>query len=236
MRTVPPGSGAAEPEVGDFPWPSVLATAAVLAVCVGFPLTVSYAAPELRDSLSVSRGQLGLAVGVFYGATGVASVAAGVAADRLGARRATAMSMLLVLLGLVISSVRASFTALVVTSVVAGVGYALGNAGTSMALADGLTPAQRDLGFTIRTAGVPVMLVLSRPASLLWPRPSAGVRCSAASWRSRSSRDCSPCACWGQDGQLPGRSRQGALPQVGCPLASGGSRSRRCCSSLARAR
>lgn len=161
MRTVPADAGAAGPGVRGFPWPSALATAVVLAVCVGFPVAVSYAAPELRDSLSVSRGALGLTVGVFYGVTGIASVAAGVAADRLGARRATALSMLLVLLGLLVSTVRTSFAALVLTSVVAGVGYALGNAGTSMALADVLTPSQRDLGFTIRTAGVPVMLVAS---------------------------------------------------------------------------
>lgn len=146
-------------EAARFPWPSALATGAVLAVCVGFPVAVSYAAPELRDSLSVSRGQLGLAVGLFYGVTGLTSVAAGVAADRAGARTATALSMLLVLVGLLVSVTHPTFAALVLTSVVAGVGYALGNAGTSMALADVLTPAQRDLGFTVRTAGVPVMLV-----------------------------------------------------------------------------
>lgn len=142
-----------------FPWPSALTTGAVLAACVGFPVSVSYAAPELRESLSVSRGQLGLAVGLFYGVTGTVSVAAGVVADRVGARTATALSTLLVLLALLVSVVHTSFAVLVLTSVVAGVGYALGNAGTSLALAGVLTPAQRDLGFTVRTAGVPVMLV-----------------------------------------------------------------------------
>jgi predicted MFS family arabinose efflux permease len=155
----PAAAGQSTSATSGFPRASALASAAVLAVCVGFPLAVSYAAPELRDVLSVSRGRLGLAVGLFYGVTGVASVAAGVATDRWGARAATAGSMLLVFLGLLVSALHTSFLALVGTSIVAGVGYALGNAGTSTALADVVTPAQRDLAFTIRTAGVPVMLI-----------------------------------------------------------------------------
>jgi MFS family permease len=159
VRPAPAAAGQARSATTGFPWGSALASAAVLAVCVGFPLAVSYAAPELRDLLSVSRGRLGLAVGLFYGVTGVASVAAGIATDRWGARAATGLSMLLVLLGLLVSALDTGFLALVGTSVVAGIGYAFGNAGTSMTLADVVTPAQRDLGFTIRTAGVPVMLI-----------------------------------------------------------------------------
>ena len=70
--------------------PSRPAVLAVATAAMGLGCTpaflVGYLGPDVRDSLQLSGAQLGLLVGLFYGATGITSLAAARLVDPLGAR------------------------------------------------------------------------------------------------------------------------------------------------------
>lgn len=116
-----------------------------------------YLGPVLEADLGISKPALGILVGVFFGATGLASTVGGAWAERLGAHKAVGLDLLFVAAGLLLAVLVPTYSALLVTAVFAGAGYALANAGTNMAVAASIAPARHGIAMAVRTAGVPAV-------------------------------------------------------------------------------
>lgn len=127
-----------------------------------------YLAPAIRTDLDLSRGELGLLIGIFYGLTGVGSLLAARVAGPWGARRCIVLDQVVVAACLAATVVSGSFLMLALAAGLAGAGYALGNAGTSMAVAAAAPLGRAGQDLTVKTAGVPMMatlLALAGPAA-----------------------------------------------------------------------
>ena len=119
-----------------------------------------YLGPDIRADLDLSRGELGLLIGIFYGLTGLGSLLAARFSERLGARRCIVFDQVLVAACLAATVVSGSFLMLALAAGLAGAGYAFGNAGTSMAVAATAPPGRAGQDLTVKTAGVPMMATL----------------------------------------------------------------------------
>ena len=130
---------------------------------------VGYIGPELKADLGLTGAQLGLLVGLFYGATGVTSLLVARVVDRLGARRCVTGDLVLVVAGLVAAAATNSAVVLAVTSGIAGAGYAFANAGTSVAVTSVSRRDQAGTAVALKTAGIPasatVMALAGPPAA-----------------------------------------------------------------------
>jgi len=116
-----------------------------------------YLGPQLRIELDLSRAELGLLIGLFYGLTGIGSLLAARVAEPLGARRCIVLDQALVATCLLAAVAGSSFAMLAVAAVLSGAGYAFANAGTSMAVAVAAPPSRAGQDLTVKTAGVPMM-------------------------------------------------------------------------------
>lgn len=121
---------------------------------------VGYLGAAIRDDLGLTGAQLGLVVGVFYGATGVTSLLGSRVVDRLGARWWVAGDQALTAAGLAAVAAVGSLTALLLSSVVTGCGYAFVNAGTSVAVTGVSRPDQAAGAVAVKTAGIPGLLTV----------------------------------------------------------------------------
>lgn len=138
---------------------STLATG--LGAYLGF--VPGFLAPVLQADLDLTRTQIGVLIGVFYGATGVGSPFAGRIADRIGGRRAVTLDLLLVAATLVVSALAPSYAVLLSCAAVAGFGYALTNAGTNIAVALAVPRHRHGVALATKTAGVPLLVAVSAP-------------------------------------------------------------------------
>jgi CP family cyanate transporter-like MFS transporter len=136
---------------------------AVLVVCTAAmglgcapTFLVGYLGPDVRDSLELTGAQLGLLVGLFYGATGLTSLVAARAIDPLGARICVVADQILVALALAAAALWPGYGTLAAASALAGAGYALANAGTSLAVTAVSRPDQAGTAVAIKTAGIPL--------------------------------------------------------------------------------
>lgn len=141
------------------------AVVAVSALAVGFGsspgFVFGFLAPPLQADLGLDRWQLGLLVGAFFGATGLGSVLGGRIADRIGPRRAVVADQVAVAGALTVGALVPHYAVLLAAAVVAGAGYALTNAGTSIAIAAVLPPHRHGVALAVRTAGVPSLVAVS---------------------------------------------------------------------------
>jgi predicted MFS family arabinose efflux permease len=128
--------------------------------------------PELRESLHLSGAQLGLLVGLFYGATGLTSLLTSRLIDPLGARRCIVIDQFVVAGALVLSVVWNTFPALAVASALAGAAYALANAGTSVAVTTVSRREQAGAAVALKTAGIPLGATV---VALAGPPAAAGI-------------------------------------------------------------
>ncbi|SEO53606.1 MFS transporter [Trujillonella endophytica] len=151
---------------------------AVLVVCtaaMGLGCTpaflVGYLGPDVRSSLDLSGAQLGLLVGLFYGATGVTSMVASRFVDPLGPRLSIVGDQALVAVALVAAALWPGFGTLAAASALAGAGYAFANAGTSIAVTSVSRPAEAGTAVAVKTAGIPLGATVLALAGL----PLAGV-------------------------------------------------------------
>lgn len=119
-----------------------------------------YLGPLIRSDLDLSRAELGLLIGIFYGLTGLGSFVAARFAEPLGARRCVVIDQALVAGCLLLILSTRSFAVLAVAAAVSGAGYALNNAGTSMAVAVAAPMGRSGQDLTVKTAGVPMMATL----------------------------------------------------------------------------
>lgn len=116
-----------------------------------------YLGPLFEADLGISKPALGVLIGVFFGATGVASTVGGAWAERLGAHKAVGFDLLVVAAGLLLAVLVPTYPSLLVMAAVTGAGYALANAGTNMAVAASIAPARHGVAMAVRTAGVPAI-------------------------------------------------------------------------------
>src|SRR4051794_37209141 len=152
---------------------------AVSAVAMGLgttpPFLLGYLGPVIRADLHLSRGQLGLLIGLFYGLTGLGSLVSARIAESWGARRCVGVDLAVVTACLTALAVQGSAVLLALTAVLAGAGYSLTNTGTSMAVAASGPRGRTARDLTVKTAGVPIMATLLAVAG-----PPAG---AVAGWR-----------------------------------------------------
>jgi MFS family permease len=125
-----------------------------------------YLGAVFEEDLGVSKSALGVLIGVFFGATGLASTVGGAWAERLGAHKAVGLDMLVLAAGLLLAVLVPTFASLLVMAAVTGAGYALANAGTNMAIATSIAPARHGIAMAVRTAGVPAVGALQSLAGV----------------------------------------------------------------------
>ena len=114
----------------------------------------------VQDDLSISKAQVGLIASIYFGSTGLGSLAGGRLADLLGTRRAVVIDMLAVSAAATVAAAWGSYAAILLTSVVGGLGYALTNAATNLAVAAVVPLRHRALALTVKTAGVPLQVAV----------------------------------------------------------------------------
>jgi predicted MFS family arabinose efflux permease len=141
---------------------------AVVAVCVlaigagtSPAFLVGFLGPVLQEDLGLSRTALGLLIGLFFGATGVGSVPAGRLTEAIGARRTVLVAQALLVLALGVPAVAPVYAALVVAVLVSGLGYALVNVATNVAVVAALPVSRHGVGLAAKTAGVPATVALT---------------------------------------------------------------------------
>lgn len=139
---------------------SVAVSSAAMGLGCSPAFLYGYLGPHIRADLDLSRGELGLLIGIFYGLTGLGSLLAARFSERLGARRCIVFDQALVAVCLAATVVSGSFLTLALVAGLAGVGYAFCNAGTSMAVAATAPPGRAGQDLTVKTAGVPMMATL----------------------------------------------------------------------------
>jgi predicted MFS family arabinose efflux permease len=120
-----------------------------------------FLAPVLQADLGLSRTQLGLLVGIMFGATGLGSIPAGRVVGLLGARWSVVVEMALVAVALLVPVLRPGYPALVACALLSGLGYALANVATNVAVAAALPPRRHGVGLAVKTSGVPAIVVLT---------------------------------------------------------------------------
>ena len=160
---------------------------AVVAVCTlasgvgcSLPFLLGFLGPDLRDSLSLSRGQLGLVISLFFGGTGMGSLAMGRVAAECGARLLIAGDLAVVALSFWLISVFGSYAMMLVAAAASGIGYALVNIGSNLAVSDASPVSRIGLNMSIKTAGVPIMAtVMAMVAAPAVDRFSYQTLCSA---------------------------------------------------------
>ncbi|MCW0213881.1 MAG: MFS transporter [Pseudonocardia sp.] len=122
--------------------------------------------PVLQPDLGISRVQLGALVGVFFGATGLGSTVGGALAERMGARRAVALDLVLVGGALLLAVLVPGYASLVVAAAISGAGYSLTNAGANMAVAASVDRARHGVAMAVKTAGVPMTAAVNSLVSV----------------------------------------------------------------------
>ena len=134
-------------------------------VCVGAGASLGFIpgflATALSNDLDVSKGKIGLIVGIYFGSTGVGSIPAGKLTERFGARKVVVADMFLVAAVSLLVVVFGTYAAWVTASILAGVAYALANTGTNVAIGNAVIAERRVLAMSIKTAGVPLMATVA---------------------------------------------------------------------------
>jgi predicted MFS family arabinose efflux permease len=121
--------------------------------------------PALQQDLGISRSDLGLLIGLFFGGTGAASIAAGRWSSRLGARGCILLDLCVLTVCMVAISALQTYPVLVAGAVVSGMAYAFGNVGTTMAVVQVARRGTVGMALTLRTAGVPTLATALAAAS-----------------------------------------------------------------------
>jgi MFS family permease len=141
---------------------TAVVVASLLATGFGSTLGFVYGLQSrvVQEDLSITKAQVGLIASVYFGSTGLGSLAGGRLADRLGTRRAVVIDMLAVSVAATVAALSGSYAAILLTSVVGGLGYALTNAATNVAVAAVVPVRHRAVALTVKTAGVPFQVAV----------------------------------------------------------------------------
>ena len=139
-----------------------------------------FLATVLSEDLDVSRGMIGLIVGIYFGATGIGSIPAGRFTDKFGARYVATINMLLVAGSSLLIAFFDTYAMWIIGSVVGGMGYALGNTSTNVAIGHAVPLERRALAMSVKTSGVPLMATIAAATALRWDPACDAARLAAA--------------------------------------------------------
>tara|TARA_B100000686_G_scaffold218170_1_gene225303 strand:+ start:3277 stop:4383 length:1107 start_codon:yes stop_codon:yes gene_type:complete len=120
-----------------------------------------FLATILSEDLDISRGKIGLIVGIYFGSTGIGSIPAGQLTDRFGARKVVVLNMFVVAVSSLFIAILSSYTVWIISSVLAGMGYALSNTGTNVAIGHAVPLERRAVAMSVKTSGVPLMATVA---------------------------------------------------------------------------
>ncbi len=107
----------------------------------------------VREEAGLSFQDVGLLAGIFYGVSGLAQTIAGFAVDRFGARPILAGGLLLVGIGLALTSMAHSFAAFAVIAAVAGLGNSVFHPADFALLNASVNPARLGRAYSIHGVG-----------------------------------------------------------------------------------
>ena len=148
--------------------PSPAVVVAVSTASTGFGSIVAFApgyiATALRTDLGLDRWQVGLVITVHFICTAAGSTVSGRVTDRWGARLASVAALALVALAAGLAALVGNYAVLYVAAVLGGLGYALVNVATTVAVAGAVTARRRTVSLSARTAGVPAVGAISSAA------------------------------------------------------------------------
>jgi predicted MFS family arabinose efflux permease len=122
--------------------------------------TVPAIAPAMAAGIGVSESLVGVQVILVYTAAMITSLFAGSVVVRIGALRATQISVLGAAIGLGFAAIP-SIAVVVVASLLLGASYGLVNPATGQLLESGAPPARRALLFSIKQAAIPLGGILA---------------------------------------------------------------------------
>ena len=128
-----------------------------------------FLATILSEDLGVSKGKIGLIVGIYFGATGIGSILTGKITERFGPRKVIFVDMLAVAICSFLIAALSSYEMWLISSLIAGGAYGLSNTGTNAAIGKAVSESQRTLAMSVKTAGVPFMATI---ASAIGPWPA----------------------------------------------------------------
>ena len=138
---------------------------AICSICSGLGAALGFLpgfiATTFRDDLGISKGQVGLLVGLYFGCTGLGSIMGGRLTDRFGARAVVVADMVSVTIAGAFAAAVGTYWSLLVAAIIGGSGYALVNAGTNVAMAHAVPIRRRTLAMSVKTAGVPAMAAIT---------------------------------------------------------------------------
>ena len=130
---------------------------AICSICSGLGAALGFLpgfiATTFRDDLGISKGQIGLLVGLYFGCTGLGSIMGGRLTDRFGARAVVVADMVSVTIAGAFAAAVGTYWSLLVAAIIGGSGYALVNAGTNVAMAHAVPIRRRTLAMSVKTAG-----------------------------------------------------------------------------------
>ena len=145
--------------------PKEKSVVAVSAGAVGIGASLGFfpgfLATVLSQELLVSKGKVGLIVGVYFGATGLGSILAGRITERLGARISIVVDMAIVAICSFLVAVIGTYSIWLIASVLAGAAYGLSNTGTNVVIGKVIAAEKRTLAMSVKTSGVPLMAALA---------------------------------------------------------------------------
>ncbi|MBC95313.1 hypothetical protein CL649_00355 [bacterium] len=120
-----------------------------------------FLATVLSQELLVSKGKVGLIVGIYFGATGLGSILAGKITERIGPRTSIVIDMAIVACCSFLIAAIGTYSIWVISSVLAGAAYGLSNTGTNVVIGKVIGAEKRTLAMSVKTSGVPLMAALA---------------------------------------------------------------------------
>ena len=120
-----------------------------------------FLATVLSQELLVSKGKVGLIVGIYFGSTGLGSILAGKITERIGPRTSIVMDMVIVAICSFLIAAIGTYSIWVISSVLAGAAYGLSNTGTNVVIGKVIGAEKRTLAMSVKTSGVPLMAALA---------------------------------------------------------------------------
>jgi|TARA_B100001094_G_scaffold177776_1_gene171753 MFS family permease len=120
-----------------------------------------FLATVLSEELLVSKGKVGLIVGIYFGSTGLGSILTGKITEKIGPRAAIAIDMAIVAICSFSIAIVGTYIIWVISSILAGAAYGLSNTGTNVAIGKEVDKDKRTFSMSIKTAGVPFMAALA---------------------------------------------------------------------------
>ena len=108
-----------------------------------------FLATVLSQELLVSKGKVGLIVGIYFGSTGLGSILAGKITERIGPRTSIVMDMVIVAICSFLIAAIGTYSIWVISSVLAGAAYGLSNTGTNVVIGKVIGAEKRTLAMSV---------------------------------------------------------------------------------------